>query len=178
MLTNDNLLMNRKTGKVTLSGKPRWDKRDKNLAVGTALIRDIINDKHTLTIRVWDGDNKEQPISSHDGKQKGVGSDALVLFNPNRRTSLGVAEENGNCKEFKNLPRLALGHELVHGVRDMKGHTASMTKTRYKFKNFKGEYVEDEAPKEELITTGIIGNYKYTDNKIRQEQGKLPRVMY
>ena len=71
-----------------------------------------------------------------------------------------------------------MGHELVHGIRDMKGHTASMEDTRYKFKNFKGEYVEDKAPLEELITTGIIGNYKYTDNKIRQEQGKLRRVMY
>lgn len=178
MLTNDNLLMNRKTGKVTLSGKPRWDKRDKNLAVGTALIRDIINDKHTLTIRVWDGDNMEIPISSHDVKQKGVGSDALISFNPKRRTSLGVAEENGNCEEFVNLPRFALGHELVHGIRDMKGHTASMIATPYKFKNFKGKYVEKRAPKEELITTGIIGNYKYTDNKIRLEQGCLRRVMY
>ena len=140
MLTNDNLLMNRKTGKVTLSGKPRWDKRDKNLAVGTALIRDIINDKHTLTIRVWDGDNMEIPISSHDVKQKGVGSDALISFNPKRRTSLGVAEENGNCEEFVNLPRFALGHELVHGIRDMKGHTASMIATPYKFKNFKVKY--------------------------------------
>lgn len=99
------------------------------------------------------------------------GSDALVTFNPNRRTSVGVVGKNGNCTPFNNLPYLALGHEIVHGIRDMKGHTASMVDIYYTFKNSKGEYVEEKASEEELITTGIIGNYKYTDNKIRKEHG-------
>lgn len=33
-------------------------------------------------------------------------------------------------------------------------------------------------PVEELITTGIIGNYKYTDNKLRKEHGYAIRLFY
>ena len=48
----------------------------------------------------------------------------------------------------------------------------------YQFKDWKGETVTKDAPKEELITTGILENYKYTDNKIREEQGFSKRVKY
>ena len=34
------------------------------------------------------------------------------------------------------------------------------------------------APVEELVTTGIIGNYKYTDNKLRKEHGYAIRLFY
>lgn len=73
---------------------------------------------------------------------------------------------------------MALGHELIHGYRDMKGISAPHKRARYTFKNWQGQNTLDEALLEELITTGIIGNYNYTDNKIRVEQGFPKRIKY
>ena len=73
---------------------------------------------------------------------------------------------------------MALGHELIHGYRDMIGISASKKKVKYTFKNWQGQNTLDEAMLEELITTGLKGNYIYTDNKIRVEQGFPKRIKY
>ena len=179
-LTNDNLLMNRKTGIVSLSGKPRWSNRGKKLPVGTGLIRDIIANKHTLKIQRSADKNKEDTTNKKAGRTKGKGSDAIVSFNKNRGTPIGVAGKNGNAAPGNNVSFSALSHELIHGLRDMEGVSSKDENVIYTFKNWKGDFVESEDSREEVITTGlpIKESYKYTENKIRKEHGLPIRVHY
>ena len=179
-LTNDNLLMNRKTGIVSLSGKPRWSNRGKKLPVGTGLIRDIIANKHTLKIQRSADKNKEDATNKKAGRTKGKGSDAIVSFNKNRGTPIGVAGKNGNAAPGNNVSFSALSHELIHGLRDMEGVSSKDENVIYTFKNWKGDFVESEDSREEVITTGlpIKESYKYTENKIRREHGLPIRVHY
>ena len=179
-LTNDNLLMNRKTGIVSLSGKPRWSNRGKKLPVGTGLIRDIIANKHTLKIQRSADKNKEDATNKKAGRTKGKGSDAIVSFNKNRGTPIGVAGKNGNAAPGNNVSFSALSHELIHGLRDMEGVSSKDENVIYTFKNWKGDFVESEDSREEVITTGlpIKESYKYTENKIRKEHGLPIRVHY
>ena len=179
-LTNDNLLMNRKTGIVSLSGKPRWSNRGKKLPVGTGLIRDIIANKHTLKIQRSADKNKEDATNKKAGRTKGKGSDAIFSFNKNRGTPIGVAGKNGNAAPGNNVSFSALSHELIHGLRDMEGVSSKDENVIYTFKNWKGDFVESEDSREEVITTGlpIKESYKYTENKIRREHGLPIRVHY
>ena len=178
-LTNDNLRIDFQTGKVTLTGKNRWDNRNKKLTTGTNLIRGIINNKYLLTIREVKEDalNKEFATNTNNNRN-GIGSDAIINFNKDRGTPITVEGENGYAIPANNISFLALGHELIHGYRDMIGISAPLKKARYTFKNWQGQNTLDEAMLEELITTGIIGNYNYTDNKIRVEQGFPKRIKY
>lgn len=178
-LTNDNLRIDFQTGKVTLTGKNRWDNRNKKLTTGTNLIRGIINNKYLLTIREVKGnDLNEEFATNTNNSRNGIGTDANINFNKNRGTPITVEGENGYAIPANNISFLALGHELIHGYRDMKGITSHNKFVRYTFKNWQGKKTLDEAPVEELITTGIIGNYIYTDNKIRVEQGFPKRIKY
>ena len=179
-LTNDNLLMNRRTGVVYLSGKSRWSNRNKKLSVGTSLVRDIIANNHILKIQNSDEENKETPNDGTDGRIKGKGTDATVYFNEESGTAISVANKKGNASPGNNVAFSALGHELIHGLRDMEGVASKNEKIIYTFKNWRGNFVESVAPIEEIITTGlpIKKSYKYTENKIRREHGLPIRVSY
>ena len=179
-LTNDNLLMNRKTGVVYLSGKPRWSNRNKKLSVGTSLVRDIIVNNHTLKIQMSGGKNQEDATNKTNGRTRGKGSDATVYFNEDRGTSIGVADKKGNASPGNNVAFSALGHELIHGLRDMEGVASKGGEVIYTFKNWQGRFVERKDYPEELITTGLPykESYKYTENKIRKEHGLPVRVYH
>ena len=178
-LTNDNLRIDFQTGKVTLTGKNRWDNRNKKLTTGTNLIRGIINNKYLLTIREVKGDDPNEEFATNTkNSRNGIGTDANINFNKNRGTPISVEGKYGYSTHANNTSFLALGHELIHGFRDMKGISAPKKKVKYTFKNWQGQNTLDEALLEELITTGIIGNYNYTDNKIRVEQGFPKRIKY
>ena len=178
-LTNDNLRIDFQTGKVTLTGNNRWDNRNKKLTTGTNLIRGIINNKYLLTIREVKGDDLNEEFATNtNNSRNGIGTDAIINFNKDRGTPITVEGENGYAISANNISFLALGHELIHGYRDMIGISAPYKRARYTFKNWQGQNTLDEALLEELITTGIIGNYNYTDNKIRVEQGFPKRIKY
>ena len=171
-LTNDNLHID-KQGYVTLYGNKRWDNRHKKLTLGTNLVRDIISHKGKMTIHLSNDENQEYP----NRNSSIPGSD--VYFNPIRRTQVTVADKNGNASSFNNMPFLALGHEMIHGFRDMNGVSVDIKiKQIYANRNYLGVMYKKCAPVEELVTTGIIGNYKYTDNKLRKEHGYAIRLFY
>ena len=171
-LTNDNLHID-KQGYVTLYGNKRWDNRHKKLTLGTNLVRDIILHKGKMTIHLSNDKNQEYP----NRNSSIPGSD--VYFNPIRRTQVTVADKNGNASPFNNMPFLALGHEMIHGLRDMNGESIDRNIEQiYANRNYLGVMYKQCDPVEELITTGIIGNYKYTDNKLRKEHGYAIRLFY
>lgn len=179
-LTNDKLQMNRKTGVVSLSGKPSWITRKQNLTVGTGLVRDVIANKHTLTIKKSDDANQETAKNISDGRIRGKGTDATINFNAERRTEISVAGKNGKATKAINVAYSALGHEMIHGLRDMEGVSSKTEYVSYTFKDWKGNIIEDLESKEELMTTGILkkDSYKYTENQIRKEHGLPVRVSY
>lgn len=104
----------------------------------------------------------------------------LFFFNAERRTEISVAGKNGNAVPAKNVAFSALGHEMIHGLRDMEGCASEREMVSYTFKNWKGDMVQRQSMKEEVITTGIPINesYKYTENQIRKEHGLPVRVYY
>ncbi len=115
--------------------------RNKKLTTGTNLIRGIINNKYLLTIREVKGDalNKEFATNTNNSRENGIGTDAIINFNKDRGTPITVEGENGYAIPANNISFLALGHELIHGYRDMKGITSHYKFVRYTFKNWQGK---------------------------------------
>lgn len=76
-------------------------------------------------------------------------------------------------------PVIVIGHEMIHGNRSMNG-VASYEKdfTSYIYKDKDGALYKTRERTEELHTVGISGNYEYTENKLRKEQGYNQRIQY
>ena len=79
-----------------------------------------------------------------------------------------------------NVAYSALGHEMIHGLRDMEGVSSKEEEVLYFVKDWRGKLIQRQAPKEEIVTTGIQKreSYKYTENQIRREHGLPVRVSY
>ena len=61
----------------------------------------------------------------------------------------------------------------------MKGQTISPdSKNRYNYKKSDGNIWQTSDSTEGIETVGIIGNSKYTDNKLRKEQGLNEKIKY
>ena len=74
---------------------------------------------------------------------------------------------------------MVLGHELIHANRAMKGEDYEFdTQITYSYKDVDGKEYQTEKKANELETTGIVGNYIYTENKLRKEQGYNQRIKY
>ena len=69
---------------------------------------------------------------------------------------------------------------MIHSFRAMKGKAIpSEVRTSYILKGQDGDYYKiSNVRKEELETVGINGNYNYTENKLREEQGYNQRIEY
>ncbi|MBQ9093743.1 MAG: hypothetical protein IJY03_07105 [Prevotella sp.] len=79
-------------------------------------------------------------------------------------------------------PHIALGHELIHAHKSQKGDGKDINQgTRYSYKGIDGLLT---APIEELETTGIkdirglVHDYKFTENKLREEENLNERLRY
>lgn len=176
-LTNDKLAVSRSSGKLSIRSRGTMNK-GKNLSVGTNLIRDIINDERTMTIYNHNGEFYE-----HDHRRKdatnGKGSDVDVWLNLSENEMKFTTRDSKTGKvkeECINIP-IATGHELIHGVRAMNG-VAKEGKAQNSWKDNKGNIHIQTTNLEELETTGLKGNYKYTENKLRQEQKENIRIKY
>ncbi len=175
-LTNNNLRINYKTGEVTLYGNIRWDNRDKHLSVGTGLIRDLISNENTASIII----NNDEDTFARDVYRRdafnGKGTDVKVFFDSNYTPYLQTTDNGGNVTTEKVLPKIALGHELIHSIRSMNGEAQRDEITgNYEYKTSYGYYIQTS---EELETIGIKGNYKYTENKFRHEHDLNRRIKY
>lgn len=88
--------------------------------------------------------------------------------------------EYNHCDEIPGLQRYKFNGkelDLVHGMR-LYDYGARMYDQILGCRKYLGVMYKQCDPVEELITTGIIGNYKYTDNKLRKEHGYAIRLFY
>jgi RHS repeat-associated protein len=117
-LTNDKLGM-KKNGRVYIVSKGGMNK-DKNLKYGTSLMRFVIKNQHTTTIKPGvEGDKDKGSMGTfydnvkNASNGKGTGSTIYVLNNT------PLTYENGE----KAMPPLsiAIGHELIHAGHAMSG---------------------------------------------------------
>ena len=177
-LTNDKLGVRRSTGEVIIM-RHGTKNIDKKLSVGTNLISDIINNKHTMKMKLGEI-SRETPKYRLDAIN-GKGSDSSIEYNNNN--SPYVLTENkktGKAQNEKMFSHIVLGHEMIHGYRTMEGSAKSRGQTTdYQYIDVKGEEwkVHNESM-EELETVGITGDYKYTENKLREEQDINKRIKY
>ena len=186
MLTNDILVMDKKGFISIAKGKanPGHD-----LSIGTRLLREVIGNKHTATVER--GENSEKPVlvgkhwdkklctdvydnefDPYNGKGTHVkihlkkGEDVKsVYFVSSGKDNTGNSKRAGKRPEY-----VGAAHELIHGLRDMKGEAVRNIPTRYEH--------DEQAGLEELHTVGILGNYRYSENKIRKEHGLKWRRTY
>ena len=179
-LTNDNLYLNRITGEVTIGGK-RWDNRHKKLNVGTSLLRDVINHDRTTKIQIGEeGDWNRYHASYPKDELNGKGTDGYINLNPTLVVELKVQDSNtGNTIEERAPMEIIVGHELIHAFSAMNGNTPNKDEeSSYVFKDVDRKYYIVSSSRIELGTVGIIGDNKYTENKLRKEQGLNKRVKY
>jgi hypothetical protein len=73
---------------------------------------------------------------------------------------------------------IAIGHELIHGYRAMKGMAKGDEKAKNTWIDSKGDEYIQTVRAEKLETTGLMGNCKYSENKLREEQGLNIRIKY
>ena len=179
-LTNDNLLMDRKTGVVTIGGK-RWSNRDKNYKVGTALVRDVINNKRTTTVKVNYSKRTTTDGENIKNKSNGVGTNAIIDMDLRPKDNC-VDAGGGYVKNEETSPEIILGHELIHAYRTMNGKIVDSSKTKPVTVLYRGDTKSNTADEkiEELQTIGIKGyNYfKYTENKLRKEHDATERTAH
>ena len=179
-LTNDNLLLNRKTGEVTIGGR-RWDNRDKKLDVGTSLLRDVIGHKRTTGIQIGSESDRNRyhsyfPKDASNGK----GTDGYINLNPSSSLDLKVQDSNTEKTVVETIPmEIVVGHELIHAYSAMNGNAPKDgEESSYIYRDVDGKLYETQEETSELETVGIIGNEKYTENKLRKEHGLNKRVVY
>ena len=71
------------------------------------------------------------------------------------------------------------GHELIHAYSAMNGNAPKDgEESSYIYRDVDGKLYETQEETSELETVGIIGNEKYTENKLRKEHGLNKRVVY
>jgi len=177
-LTNDQLYM-RYDGSVVITGEGGANS-DTDLSSGTGLVRDVVGNDKTVTIFVGTGGNVTSPMSNGNITE-GMGSDSRVRYDPTSNSSVPTTDpKTGNSPMEPTPPAVALGHELVHADRNMHGQSVdSKTQATNTYKDGNGKTVtEKNVRKDELQTIGIQSNSKYTENKLREEQGLNQRGGY
>lgn len=176
-LTNDELRM--KNGVVSIYSQGTQN-TGKSFPVGTKLISELINHDNTVTVDYVTTNKKVYQI--HYNKQADAsnekGSSASFRVN-NKPVNLLVENKRNGKSIYEVIPKsIALGHELIHAYRGMNG-IVKKGEAEYIYKNENGVSVKVlKADPEELETTGLTGDYPFTENKIRKEQGINQRIKY
>lgn len=151
----------------------------KNLSIGTSLISNIINNDHTMTITL--GERNREKSEYRLDAINGKGSNSAIEYNNHELPYvLTINKKTGKIQEEGMFSHIVLGHEMIHGYRTMEGNAKAQTETAdYQYVDEKGNKwnVRNESV-EELETVGIIGDSKYTENKLREEQNINQRIKY
>jgi len=189
-LTNDKLIMH-SDGTVIIaeeSGK----NTEKNLKVGSELIRALSQQgdgAKTVTIKAVTSNSYAYPADktlsgnpNWANARNETGTNAII--NVNIKQDLEVPTVNsktGNLHSDAFPLRIILAHELIHAYNISKGIVPpyEMVENTYRANTdsgFKTETVDID----ELYTIGISGydGNKFTENKIREEQGFNLRIAY
>ncbi len=150
-----------------------------NKPVGTNLIKDIIDDKNTVSIKKQNaGSGNETAPDSYDAVIKGekvvdgvgtthtgtgIGADATIFYDPSETGSRIV-----NADGTKGRPaEIGLGHELGHSKNIIKGVLSFV-------KNLTA--TDPDTKQKGRLSNEEIGNRNSVDNPIRQEQRSKKRA--
>lgn len=169
-------------------------------AVGTNLIRDIINSEHVCMIQVTNEKNKTSVFDEIGSSTLGMGADAYIYFNAdplfNSFLTEYVRKDGGIGTRYEAAPpEIMLGHELIHAMRAMAGKLILDRTGVYEYKSADGWFgnkgrIKQKIDKiEELETTGIsymrpdgvwinAADEYTTENALRREHGYGRRVKY
>ena len=166
LLTNDKLGVKQNGDVIIMSTKSK--NKGKDLVVGTSLISSIISNKMTATISL-ENDNSSHDIFRLDASN-GKGTNVNISFNPSQDVYVLKRDERTGKIIIERIPsEIVLGHEMIHGYRSMNGEALSEDSiTLYRYKGADGYLYEKQEKTEELETVGIIGDYKYTENKLNK----------
>ena len=165
-LTEDKIKYDEKKGTIQIESRAGTVKE---FHKGTELVRRLIESKRAVTIQY--GANEASPIGkSRFGLWvKKTGSDALVSFNPESNPLIWTKTKEGIEEKRERPAYIALGHELIHALRIIKG-------------DFLGGYAKKDSlnlPKEEMATVGLKREHaEITENQLRREHGVDQRSRY
>ncbi len=188
-LTNDKLT--KKNGTVLIETVGRVNP-NKELPSGTALIDELIGQNKNVVIFQNSNSSKNADVYKnpnsfdvidYENKSNGVGLDAIVRidFTKENETTLLIEDLKTHKSVWKKVAReSSLAHELIHAYAIINGTQAKEgEKVNYRYRNSEGVTIEVQGQdKEGTETVGLTGNRKYTENKIRKEQGWGKRVKY
>ena len=128
-----------------------------------------------------EGVNSEQSTSSIDSRN-GVGTNAIVTFNPNFDPDVPVVDPATGIATSGSRPSfIGLSHELIHADRDMRGISIDYSKlTRHQYVYGDGVIDVENIPAEEAATIGFYPKkaFEVTENDIRKEANIKPRATY
>jgi RHS repeat-associated protein len=188
-LTNDKLTINDKN-EVVISGTATKN-AGRKLASGTSLIRELNRSKSkTVEIRL-----SNDPLGSFEESKSrinassGNGTNSTVNFSLHPDDTKVLTQDAKGKRAWEDTPpEIALGHELVHAYRSIKGLKSSMFSSD---DNPYGDHdIEKDIPTEELETVGLksekglkgflrrLFNKNFSENKLRKEQGFNKRIRY
>ena len=192
MLTNDRLTLS-KNGYISIArngmGKANTSQ---DLAVGTGLLREVIGSSHTafvsrgdnnekalLTGEHYDGNMGRNVYTNEGDRYNGKGTNVRIALQPGEVSGMLVSyNEKGKTREEACPEYLTAAHEFIHGIHDMKGEKNPNGSVLYHYMDTEGIPQPAQASMEELQTVGIVGDYRYSENKIRREHGLRLRRKY
>lgn len=154
-LTNDKLTL--KDGTIYIA-KLGTENSGNDFKVGTNLIRSLNKkgvDEHTFIIT--EGENNITLSLSNDASVEGVGSDAEIIYNPDKTE--GGIDINGSTTR---PPEIGLGHELFHAADANEGKRNTATATDV--------YDPDPANFGGKVSVGEKKT-RYNENTLRKERG-------
>ncbi len=178
LLTNDGLAM-KENGEVYIESTGTRN-LDKDLNVGTSLVSSMIDNKHTATLSLNNKEKNSTHPLSYTGSINGKGTDVQISIDPCAPANFLVNDEKTGESMMEQCPlHIILGHEMVHGFRDMNGIAKyNGLYSYYMYKDERGQTYRKTCQTDELETVGIMGNSAYSENKIRKEQGINSRIRY
>ena len=178
-LTHDGLNMD-KNGFVSISGIRTYNPQ-KDQPIGSMLISQLVYHDNTVSVEYSRFNNyhtspEEDKENAYDGK----GTNVTVFVAKNDVAPLLVKDSKSGRSIWENVPRsIGIGHELIHAYRAMEGILERKDKvSSYKYKNEHGKDKDATCYTEELETTGLFGDYIFTENKLREEMGFNRRIKY
>jgi RHS repeat-associated protein len=177
-LTNDKLTYDLNSGVVTIA-KMGGENPNKTLSTGTELINDLINHKNDVIINIVLTGSSEKNANDANAIN-GVGTDTRVNLDLNQSGIVWTKDpQSGLVSKQETTDEIKLGHELIHAYRAMEGKQIDYKETEcYTFEKKPGIKTDRIERTEELQTVGLSGEGKYSENKLREEQGLGERVAY
>jgi RHS repeat-associated protein len=188
-LTNDELSMsfNKEDSTSTvIIKKTGGANTGKDLKLGSELIQELIqlgDGAKTVTIKQVKGEKKNYAYIADDSKEadaeNGTGTNAIIDFNLASADVLVEDPDTGELFTETMAPHIVLAHELIHAYNINKGTRLPDKKVDHTYNTPYGRETENEKLGE-LNTVGVSGydKNKYTENKIRAEQGQYTRRAY